>query len=333
MTAEPAARVKVRIMRTVLCLSIVITGLKFTAWNLTNSNAVLTDALESIINVVAGIFALVSIHFASRPKDHDHPYGHGKIEYLSAGFEGGLIFISGILIIIKAFLALFKPSEIGHLDKGLYILAVTAAGNCILGLFVLRQGKRHRSALMQADGKHLLTDTLSGAGLIIGLLLIYLTGKVWIDCVIAILYGGVILRMGYILLKSSINSLLDEADYDKLGQLVGLLNFRRRDKWIDIHNLRVLKYGAHLHVDCHLTLPWYDSLEKSHNEVSALEKLIKDELHGEVEFFIHSDPCLPSSCQICSLQDCTVRQYAFVKKLEWTMENMLPDKKHKLENH
>jgi cation diffusion facilitator family transporter len=325
-------RVKFRIMRTVLFVSIVITVLKFAAWNLTRSNAVLTDALESIINVIAGIFALVSIHYASRPKDHDHPYGHGKIEYLSAGFEGGLIFISGILIIAKAFLALFQPSEIGHLDKGLCILALTSAGNCILGLYVLRQGKMHRSALMLADGKHLLTDTLSGAGLIIGLLLIYLTGKAWLDSVIAILYGGVILRMGYILLKSSINSLLDEADYEKLGQLVGLLNSRRRDKWIDIHNLRVLKYGSHLHVDCHLTLPWYDSLEKSHSEVSALEELIKDELHGEIEFFIHSDPCLPSSCPICSLENCKVRQQPFVKKLEWTMENMLPDKKHRLEN-
>jgi cation diffusion facilitator family transporter len=326
------SQVKIRIMCVMLVISVLLSSLKFFAWYLTHSNAVLTDALESIINVVAGIFALFSMYYAARPKDDDHPYGHGKIEFLSAGFEGGLIFISGLLIIAKALYSFFIPSQIQGLNIGLYLLAFTAISNWIMGIYLVRVSKKYNSVLMLADGKHLITDTISSGGLIFGLILMYFTGKEWLDNVIALLYGAFIFRMGYKLLKSSINSLLDEADYEKLKQLIQLLNSRRRNKWIDIHNLRVLKYGAHLHIDCHLTLPWYDTLEEAHSEVNTLEALIKNEMEGEVEFFIHSDPCLPASCQICSLNDCKVRKFDFVKKLEWSMENMLPDKKHRLDS-
>jgi cation diffusion facilitator family transporter len=330
--SKGTSKLKIRIMAIMLVLSVLLSSLKFLAWHLTHSNAVLTDALESIINVVAGSFALFSIYYAARPKDDDHPYGHGKIEFLSAGFEGGLIFISGLLIIAKASYSFFIPYQIHELDTGLYLLAFTAICNWIMGIYLVKAGKKYNSVLMLADGNHLITDTISSGGLILGLILMYFTGKEWIDNVIALLYGGFIFRMGYKLLKSSINSLLDEADHEKLKQLIDLLNARRRNKWIDIHNLRVLKYGAHLHIDCHLTLPWYDTLEEAHNEVSAVEALIKNEMEGEMEFFIHSDPCLPASCQICCLDSCKVRKFNFVKKLEWSMENMLPDKKHSLDS-
>ena len=314
-----------------LVLSVVLTSMKFFAWHLTRSNGVLTDALESIINVLAGSFALFSMYYASKPKDNDHPYGHGKIEYFSAGFEGGLIFLAGILIIAKATYSFFLPSEIQQLDMGMYLLAFAAVCNGFMGIYLVKHGKNHDSVLMVADGKHLLSDTITGTGLIFGLILIYFTHLNWLDNVIAILYGGYILRMGYKLVKSSASSLLDEADTEKLNQLIRILNNKRREKWVDVHKLRVLKYGSHLHIDCHITLPWYDTLEDSHEEVSAVEKLIQDDLHGQVEFFIHSDPCLPTSCPICILHNCKERKAPFVKKLDWTVENMLPDKKHTLE--
>jgi len=155
----------------------------------------------------------------------------------------------------------------------------------------------------------------------------------------AIVLGIYILRTGYQLIKESVNSLLDEADKDKLRSLVEILNRDRKDDWIDVHNLRVQKFGSHLHIDCHLTLPWYHSLVESHHEVSSMEKLVRDNLDGDasttlstgVEFFIHSDPCVPpTSCEVCPLKDCKERKAAFVKRLDWTMENMLPDRKHKL---
>jgi cation diffusion facilitator family transporter len=181
---------------------------------------------------------------------------------------------------------------------------------------------------LQAEGKHLVSDTIATAGILVGLLLISWTGLAWLDNIMALLYGAFILRMGYQLLKSSVTNLLDEADTEKLKEIIQLLNKHRHEKWIDIHKLRVLKYGSHLHVDCHLTLPWYATLEDAHTEVQALESLIRNGFDTEVEFFIHSDPCIPTSCPICPIADCAYRKQPLIQKLEWTGENLLPDQKH-----
>jgi cation diffusion facilitator family transporter len=319
---------KVRTMWVILILSCLLSLSKFVAWHLTNSNAIFTDALESIINLVAGGFALYSIYFASKPKDADHPYGHGKIEFISAGFEGALISVAGIWILFKSLQGFFIHPPIQQLDIGLMLVGLGSVCNYFMGSFLTKSGRKHDSAVMIAEGKHLLTDTISGLGLIAGLLLIRITHILWLDNVIALLYGSLILRTGYKMMKSSVGDLLDEADFEKLDQVITLLNKKRRDKWIDIHKLRVLKYGAQLHIDCHITLPWYESLEDTHSEVSILEQLIKEDFQGEVEFFIHSDPCIPSSCPICVIANCKVRQLPFTGKLNWTIENMLPDKKH-----
>ncbi len=314
-----------------LSFSFVLMGVKFLAYTLTHSNAILTDALESIINIIAGSFALYSIYYASRPKDEDHPYGHGKIEFLSAGFEGGLVFLAGLYMIWNAFNGFFRPVEIHSIGIGIYLSVFAGLFNYIMGRYLVVRGKKFNSILMVADGKHLITDTISGIGVILGLGIIYFTKLYWLDNLVAMILGIVILHTGYQLLRESLTGLLDEADQDKINLLVSILNKNRRDKWIDIHNLRVLKYGSQLHVDCHLTLPWYDTLEDTHHEVSLVEKLIRENAGSDVEFFIHSDPCVPpTSCQICQLKDCKVRKAPFKIKLEWTIKNMLPDKKHGL---
>ena len=184
---------------------------------------------------------------------------------------------------------------------------------------------------MMADGKHLISDTISSVGLVAGLLLIYFTKISWIDYALTIGFGSFIVFTGFKLVRESVTNLLDKADYGKLNHLIDLLNKNRRPKWIDMHNLRVLKYGSHLHVDCHITLPWYDSLEDSHNEVSELEKLVKENMEQEIEFFIHADPCLPMSCPVCIVKECAHRKTPFVKKLEWNMDNLLPNTKHTIE--
>ena len=313
-----------------LGISSLLMAIKFIAYFSTHSNAILTDALESIINVAAGTMALFSIYYAARPKDENHPYGHGKIEFLSAGFEGGMIFCAGLVMIIKGVLAFWKQVEIHSLDIGLYLSSLAALVNYFMGTYLIKNGKKNHSMLMVANGKHLLSDTYSSIGLIIGLAVIYFTKLIWLDNAITIAFGLLIFYTGYKLLKESVNNLLDEADYEKLNHLADVLNKHRRPAWIDIHNLRVLKYGSRLHVDCHITLPWYENLEKSHSEVSRVEELLKQNSQNEIEFFIHADPCLPLSCPICTIQDCTVRKEKFVKQLNWTIENMLPDKKHSL---
>ena len=326
-----AAKSRIRVMRFTLVFSIVLLGIKFAAWMLTHSNALLTDALESIVNVTAGAFALFSIWYASRPKDEDHPYGHGKIEFLSAGFEGALILLAGGSILWRAVLGLIHPQPLHDADLGALLAAVAGACNFIMGRYLIKRGEKEYSALMQASGKHLITDTISSVGLVLGLIVVAFTGKIWIDNLLALLFGGYIIYSGFQLVREALGGLLDQADTDKLKQVISILQNNRKSSWIDIHNLRVLKYGALLHVDVHLTLPWYLSLEDAHEEVDEVGRLVNNSLGIEVEFFIHADPCIPQSCAICNLQGCKERKAEHQRTIEWTLHTVLPDSKHHLQ--
>ncbi len=322
------ASYKIRTMRWVLVAGALLTLAKFLAWYVTHSNAVLTDALESIINVVAAAFGLFSLIYSARPKDENHPYGHGKIEFLAVGFEGGLIFFAGGAVIVKAVLALIHPHEIDQLIVGISITASTGVINLLIGKFLVKKGDQMRSQTLVADGQHLLADTWSSAGLLAGLIIIYFTGLYWIDSVLAILLGGYIIVVGVKLIRNALAGLMDETDFTIVDEIVSVLNKERKQKWIDIHNLRVVKYGSMLHVDAHLTLPWYDDLRTTHTDVKGLEDIINLHFKNRVEFFIHTDPCLPSSCTVCMIRDCKVRQVSFEKRIEWTSENLLINKKH-----
>ncbi len=326
------ANTKIRIMWVTLLASILLMVIKFFTYFLTNSNAILTDAVESLVNIAAGSFALYSIYFAAKPKDTDHPYGHGKIEFFSAGVEGGMILLAGAAMIVKGIVAFIKRDIVNAADIGAYLSAFSGIVNWIMGTVLIKKGKKFNSTLMMADGKHLIADTISSIGLVIGLALIYFTKIYWIDYLITLLFGIFIVYTGIKLVKESFFDLLDKADKKRLNKLVILLNEKRDERWIDMHNLRVLKYGAHLHVDCHLTLPWYYTLEESHTEMNKVEKLVEGDPEQEIEFFIHADPCLPTSCAICTLKSCQYRKHSFVKRLEWNLTNVLPNQKHSLSN-
>ncbi len=323
---------KIKTMRVVLVIGTLLMLVKFFAYYITNSNAILTDAIESIVNVLAGSFALYSLYYAAKPKDEDHPYGHGKIEYLSAGFEGGMILLAGVSMILKGILAFFEQEEINNVGLGITLSLFSGIVNYILSRVLISKGTKYNSTTMIADGKHLLTDTWSSLGLVVSLILIYFTHLIWIDYVMAILLGVLITYTGIHLIKESIFNLLDKADYKKIEHLITILNTKRKESWIDIHNLRVLKYGSLVHVDCHITLPWYYSLEEAHSEVDAVEKLVEKEFNHAIEFFIHADPCLPKSCSVCQVKNCQQRKNPFEVKLEWTLKNVLPDAKHSLLN-
>jgi cation diffusion facilitator family transporter len=319
---------KIKTMKLVLTTSFILMVLKFFAYFITNSSAILTDAIESIVNIFAGSFALYSLYYAAKPKDEDHPYGHGKIEFLSTGVEGGMVTLAGAAMFIKGVFAFFNPHELQNLDIGLGISVFSGIVNYLLARLLINKGTKFHSTTLIADGKHLLTDTWSSVGLVIGLIIIYFTHLFWIDSLITVGLGAVIVYTGINLVKESIFNLLDKADYVKIEHLISVLNSKRNPSWIDIHNLRVVKYGSVVHVDCHMTLPWYYTLEESHKEVDDLDKLATTEFSHEIEFFIHADPCLPKSCSICEMKDCKVRKNDFVKRLEWNMSNVLPDTKH-----
>lgn len=317
--------------RITLVVGILLLGIKFIAYFSTHSNTILTDALESIVNVVAGAFGLFSLYIAALPKDENHPYGHGKIEFVSAAVEGVLILIAGILILIKSLYNLQYPVPIHDIDVGIWITAIAGLINFLLGVYVENQGKKAASMVLIASGEHLKSDGYSTLGMIIGLGAILLTNWLWLDAVIAILFGLLIIRAGVAVIKSSMAGIMDEVDYPLVSEIVVILNQNRFPEWIDVHNLRVIKYGTALHVDCHITVPWYFNTRQAHDEVDRLEELLAANTEKAIEFFIHVDPCIPESCHICNKQDCPVRQFDWQKKVEWTTQNIMLNQKHFLE--
>lgn len=303
---------------------------KVIAWYMTESVAILTDALESTVNVIAGFIGLYSLRVAAKPKDADHPYGHGKAEFISAAVEGTLVLVAGFIVIYESLNNFIHPHAIEKLDKGLILVAITALINYVIGYFTIKKGTKNNSLALIASGRHLQSDTYSTLGIIAGLVLILLTGYKWLDSVIAIIFAFIIIYTGYRIVRSSLAGIMDEADRQLLSGLVALLNNNRRDNWIDLHNLRVIKYGGQLHVDCHLTVPWYININEAHLEIDALIALLQHQFGDAIEFFVHTDGCLYSQCSLCSKPDCPVRQHAFERPVEWTMENVLSNKKHVL---
>jgi cation diffusion facilitator family transporter len=318
----------IKLQRNIAFLAMALFLVKIFAWWTTKSVAIFTDALESIINVTTGFIGLYSVWLASKPRDRNHPYGHGKVEFISAAIEGTLISIAGIVIIFEATKGLRHPIFIHQLDTGLLLLAVTAIINGIVGFFAIKHGKSNRSAAVEAAGRHLLTDTYSTSGVIIGLLVLKMTGWLWLDVAIALIIACIVLFTGYKVLRSSLAGIMDEADMKLLEELIAYINENRKPQWTDLHNLRVIKYGNILHLDGHLTLPWYYNVKEAHAEIKALDYLIQQKFEGSVELFVHVDNCEPFSCEICSLKNCPERIKEFRKRIDWTVNNVLQDKKH-----
>lgn len=301
---------------------------KFVAYFLTNANAILTDAAESIVNVLASAFAFYSIYLATLPKDENHPYGHGKIEFFSAFVEGVLIGLAGIIIILKSSYDLINPHVITKLYDGAIIIGATGIVNLFVGFYLISVGKKHHSITLDADGKHLLTDAVTSAGLVIGIILIQLTQIYWLDGLISIALGFYIIYNGYKLTRKSVGGLMDESNLDIVKDIVSILQNNRADSWIDVHNLRAQQYGSDLHVDCHVTLPYYLDLNVVHQEISNIDQLINVVGSHNTELFIHADPCLPACCNYCKMHHCPVRQEEFKGEVKWTMENVTKNQKH-----
>ena len=318
----------IRVQKIVAGLSIVLLIAKTTAYFLTGSVAILTDALESIVNVAAGFLGLYSLYVSAKPKDENHPYGHGKIEFLSAAIEGSMITLAGIIIIYEAVRNLIHPHALNQLGVGMWLIGATALLNFILGGVAIKVGRRNKSLALTASGKHLQSDTYSSVGILVGLSLLYFTNIQWIDSAVAILFSVVIIYTGAKIIRSSIAGIMDEIDEGLLSKLVAHVNKNRRENWIDLHNVRIIKYGSVLHIDAHLTVPWYLNVHEAHHEIDELASLVRKEFGESLELFVHSDGCLDFSCKICQKQDCKVRQHPFQNRIEWTIQNISTDKKH-----
>jgi cation diffusion facilitator family transporter len=319
-----------KLQKIITFVSVILFIMKLVAWYLTGSVAILTDALESTVNVVAGLIGIYSLYVSAKPKDTDHPYGHGKAEFLSAAIEGTLISVAGFIIVYEAINNLIHPHPIQSLDYGIWIVAATAVINYVTGSICISTGKKNNSLALMASGKHLQSDTYSTVGIIAGLILLYFVKLWWIDSAVAMLFAFIIMFTGYKIVRTSVAGIMDEADTTLLEKLVVMLNTNRRPDWIDVHNLRIIKYGGTIHLDCHLTVPWYLNVHQAHEEIDALSALVKNEYGESMELFVHSDGCLDFSCNICTKDDCAVRKHPFEQKIEWTMDNIVSNNKHRV---
>ena len=318
----------IRIQRYIAFLSVILFIAKLWAWYLTHSVAILTDALESTVNVITGFIGLYSVLLAAKPRDANHPYGHGKVEFISSAIEGALIGIAGLFIIYEAVGQLLHPRPVRQLSVGIIITVIAGAINFAFGLYAVGVGKKNRSLTVEAAGRHLLSDAYSTLAIVIGLILLYVTGWEWLDSAVAMVFSLFIIVTGYRVLRRSLAGIMDEADEKLITNVVQILQKYRQPQWIDLHNLRVIQYGDVLHVDAHMTLPWYYRVADAEKEIRSLENLIQEHFGSKIELFIHIDGCMPYSCKLCALPECPVRQHTFVAQVEWTLQNVWANAKH-----
>ncbi|WP_372751835.1 cation diffusion facilitator family transporter [Labilibaculum sp.] len=322
--------IKFTVQKRIVIISIILFVGKIGAYLLTSSVGILTDALESTVNVLTGFISLYSIGVALKPKDISHPFGHGKIESISASVEGFLIILAGLIIIFEAVKRLFHPVEIQQLDIGIIIIAAAGIVNYILGYYGIKTGRKYNSIALVAGGKHLQSDTYSTIGLVVGLLLLLITKIAWLDSAIALLFGSIIIFTGYKILKETTSNLMDQADSKMLKEIIELLSKNKSDCWINLHNLKLLKYGDSLHIDCDITLPWYMNILDAHKESESIMSIISKNYKNRIDFTIHTDACNSDLCEHCRVFDCKYRKHDFITDLEWTLEENIKNTDHNL---
>lgn len=297
-----------------LIIGFVLLTLKFYAHHVTGSKAILSDALESIVNVSAGTITLIVLIIAARPADHDHPYGHGKVESMASTFEGGAILFAGILIMIEGVQTFFHGAKVGQLNLGLAIVTLAGLLNGLLGYFLLYRGKKFHSEALRSSGAHLLTDAVTSVGVLIGLFLVKVTGMQWIDPVVAFLFGVMLAIAGAKILIRSGNVLLDAHDQDTLKLLAEIFEKNYRPGVIHIHHTRVIRSGSHHHIDCHMVIPEFWTIDLAHEFADDFEEAVISDYPMTGELHVHLDPCRKAYCESCEVKDCAIRVKEFQKR-------------------
>lgn len=318
--------VKFKVQRIIAISSFIIFIGKLIAYFLTNSVGILTDALESTVNVVTGVITLYAVYISIKPIDKNHPFGHGKAEFLSASVEGFLILIAGLIIIFEAIKRLFVPSEISQLDIGIIIVAAAGLMNFLIGWYSIKIGKKNNSIALISGGKHLLSDTYSSIGLVIGLVLLYYTKLAWLDSLIALIFGTIIVITGFKILKETTSNLMDEADFKLIEKFGKIIDENRFNEWIDIHNFKLVKYGNVFHINCDLVLPWNTYLSDAHEEGEKLKNLLVSNFSEDIVFNLHTDECFRKYCKNCKKENCNERTDDFVVQLNFDMIRFTKEK-------
>lgn len=294
---------------------------KITAYLITGSAAIFSDAAESVVHVMATSMALFSIILSSKPADDSHPYGHGNIEYFSAGIEGLLIIIAAVFIIYESTLSIINGPELQKLGVGAIIITIASTVNLLLGNYLIRTGKKTNSITLVADGKHVLTDSITSFGVIGAVLLVMITDIFILDPIIAIIVALNILFTGYKLIRESVGGLMNEANPKTFKKLSDTLIQMKKNYWIDLHELRFWQSGDKVFIDFHLILPYYFNIKQTHEEENTIEEELQKDF-SNADLKIHFDYCLPELCKFCSYEECTVRSEKKSKSFIWDINKL-----------
>ncbi|MFO1051482.1 MAG: cation diffusion facilitator family transporter [Planctomycetota bacterium] len=274
---------------TSLCVGASVLGLKFVAWWLTGSVALYSDALESIVNVMAATVALFAVRIAARPADDDHPYGHSKAEYFSSVLEGALIAVAAVSIVIAASERLHAPTALESLGAGATVSILASLVNAILAAWLVRVGRRLRSPAVEADGLHVFTDVATSVGVLVGIAVAASTGWWILDPLIAIAVALNILRVGWRLVRDSLRGLMDAAlPVDEQARIKAILA-PRMGAALQAHHFLSRRAGHRVFLQFHLVVPASMTVGAAHEICEALERALEEEL-GEVDVSIHVEP-------------------------------------------
>lgn len=273
-------------------------AVKFFAYWITDSAAILSDAAESIVNVVTAVFALYSLKVAVKPPDECHPYGHGKIEFFSAALEGGAIVVAAVWIIHKSIDELVAGPEIKQLDVGILLVTGAAVVNFVLGLYLIKIGKKERSLILEVDGRHVITDVVTSGGVVVGLIVVYFTKWMILDPVIAILAALNIVYTGWKLLRQAAIGMMDAASTEDNQRINEILSKPSFQQVCGYHKLRHRHSGNFHFVDFHLILPKQLQIEQAHAIATAVEAQVASEL-GDASVMAHIEPCKRKDCPQC----------------------------------
>jgi cation diffusion facilitator family transporter len=268
------------------------------------------------------------LYLAAKPRDKNHPYGHGKVEFLAAGIEGTLLFAAGLLTLHKSVQDYLNASEIDITGIPLILVIALGIGNYLLGVYSEKKGLDSNSPALISSGLHLKSDGYTSLAIFISLVIIYFTKLYWIDTLAAVIAGIYIIYMGYSVMRQALLNILDTADESILEKIIDFIQTNRDKHWIDMHNFRILKFGSEYHVDAHLTLPFFYTNREIHREMVEVHELINTHFKSTVEIFIHPDPCEPFCCHYCANDECLERSEPFKSEIKWTLENVLANEKH-----
>lgn len=320
----------------IVVLGFTLMAIKFIAYWLTGSVAILTDATESIVNVVAACIGIYALYLSAQPADRTHPFGHGKIEIISSAIEGTMIMIAGAMIILESIDSFLHPGEISDLDIGLVLVAVAAFANYAVGRAAIRKGRKNRSPALEASGKHLCSDTYSSIGILIGLGVVYVAQSMghdmaWLDSSIAAVFGAIIIYTGIGVLKKSVDDTMDRADESLLEDVSRIICEYRHDDWIDVYNLRLIKYGPKIFVDMKVVFPKSMTISDESMEKDEIDEAIAAMFGDSMETSITAIPCRSYNCRHCQ-RNCFDRKAEFVSELEWNSSMLCCDNPHCPEN-